>query len=166
MKKIFIGSLLVMLFAVAQGLAGTLDGAPFKIVAPDKNWVLDDKQAVDLGKGVSIVATLTKNGTGLKSVVIKTVMENPSPASTADFINGIRDSMSNIAIKNLKEEDATMVGMKAKHFTYEVNANGQTTYCDTMVFVSGNIGWTVTCVGPLAQKDEVTKITAFYQKSQ
>ena len=165
MKKILIVSLLLGFFAVSHGLAGTLDGAPFKIVAPDKSWVLDDKQATDIGKGVSIVATLAKTGTTLKSVVIKTVIDNPSPASAADFVNGIKDSMANPAVKKMTEDDVIFVGTKAKCFNYEVTSSGQTTFCDTMVFVSGNIGWTVTCVGPLAEKDNVKEILSFYQKA-
>jgi hypothetical protein len=162
MKKMIVSSLAVMALAVFSAVAGPLDDAPFKIVLPSQGWTLDTTvmQAVP---GVSLVATVTKTGTTLKSVVVKTTL--PSSGTAAEYFTGIEESLSNPALKNVTKADATFLGLKAKHLTYEVDRGGQTVYSDTMVFVSGNVGWGITSIGLLSQKDEINQTLTFYQKN-
>jgi hypothetical protein len=162
MKKTIVSSLAVMVLAVFSAVAGPLDDAPFKIVLPGKDWTLDTTtmQAV---QGVSLVATLTKTGSTLKSVVVRTTL--PGPDAATEYFAGIEDSMSNPALKNVTKADTTFLGLKAKHLTYEVDRGGQTIYSDTMIFVSGNVGWGITSIGLASQKDEINQSINFYQKN-
>jgi hypothetical protein len=146
-------------------VAGTLEGAPFKISLPNNDWKLADSVAQEMGHNVSLVASITKTNSPLKSVIIKTTFDG-SPTSALDGLSaGIRDSFANPAVKKLSDEETTFLGYKARRFTYEVTQNNQTTYNEAIVFVAGNTGWTIAGVGLADQIGEVKKIFTFYLKS-
>jgi hypothetical protein len=145
-------------------VAGTLEGAPFKISLPNNDWKLADSVAQEMGHNVFLVASITKTNSPLKSVIIKTI-ENESPTSALDELSaGIRDSFANPVVKKLSDEETAFLGYKARRFIYEVTQNNQTTYNEAVVFVAGNTGWTIAGVGLAGQKSEVKKIFTFYTK--
>ena len=145
-------------------VAGTLENAPFKISLPNNDWKLADSVAQEMGHNVSLVASITKTNSPLKSVIIKTLEESPTTALD-ELSAGIRDSFANPAVKKLSDEATVFLGYKARRFTYEVTQNNQTTYNEAIVFVAGNAGWTIAGVGLAGQRDEVKKIFTFYLKS-
>ena len=166
MKNTFVKlSVVVALIAASFSVvAGTLENAPFKISLPNNDWKLADSVAQEIGHNVSLVASITKTNSPLKSVIIKTLEE--SPATALDELSaGIRDSFANPAVKKLSDEATVFLGYKARRFTYEVTQNNQTTYNEAIVFVAGNAGWTIAGVGLAGQRDEVKKIFTFYLKS-
>lgn len=167
MKNTFakLSAVVALIAASFSVVAGTLEGAPFKISLPNNDWKLADSSAQDLGHNVSLVASITKSNSPLKSVIIKTI-ENGSPMSALDELSaGMRDSFANPAVKKLSDEETTFLGYKARRFTYEVTRNSQTTYNEAVVFVAGHTGWTIAGVGLADQKSEVKKIFTFYLKS-
>jgi hypothetical protein len=145
-------------------VAGTLENAPFKISLPGNDWKLADSAAQEMGRGVTMVAIITKTNSSLKSVIIKAI-EIGSPVSALDGLcAGIRDSFANPAVKTISDQDTIFLGYKARRFIYEITQNGQTTYNEAIVFVVGNTGWTIASAGLPGQKSEVEKIFTFYQK--
>ena len=167
MKNTFVKlSVAVALIAASFSVvAGTLENEPFKISLPNNDWKLVESIAQEMGHNVSLVASITKTNSPLKSVIIKTTLEG-SPTSALDGLSaGIRNSFANPAVKKLSDEETIFLGYKARRFTYEVNQNNQTTYNEAIVFVAGNAGWTIAGVGLADQKDEVKKIFTFYLKS-
>jgi hypothetical protein len=144
-------------------VAGTLEDAPFKISLPNNDWKLADSVAQEMGHNVSLVASITKTNSPLKSVIIKTLEKSPTTALDG-LSAGIRDSFANPAVKKLSDEATIFLGYKARRFTYEVTQNNQTTYNEAVVFVAGNTGWTIAGVGLADQKGEVKKIFTFYLK--
>jgi hypothetical protein len=166
MKNTFVKlSVVVALIAASFSVvAGTLENAPFKISLPNNDWKLADSVAQEMGHNVSLVASITKTNSPLKSVIIKTLEESPTTALD-ELSAGIRDSFANPAVKKLSDEATVFLGYKARRFTYEVTQNNQTTYNEAIVFVAGNAGWTIAGVGLAGQRDEVKKIFTFYLKS-
>ena len=144
--------------------AGALDDAPFRVVVPGGGWQVEDSTAQPMGKDVFLVATISNTNTLLKSVVVKTVLKKASESSLEELCAGIRDSFANPVVKKLSEVDTTFLGHKAKTFTYQITQAGQPTYNEAIVFVSGDTGWTIACVGRPDQKDEIKKIISFYRK--
>lgn len=145
-------------------VAGTLEGAPFKISLPNNDWKLADSVAQEMGHNVFLVASITKTNSPLKSAIIKTTLDG-SPTSALDGLSaGIRDSFANPAVKKLSDEETTFLGYKARRFAYEITQNNQTTYNEAIVFVAGHTGWTIACVGLTGQMAEVKKIFTFYLK--
>jgi hypothetical protein len=165
MKKILFN--LLAIFILAMGafttVAGTLESAPFRVVLPNESWKLNDSTAQNMGKDVSLVASITNTNTQSKSVVIKTDEKSATSSTLDELCAGIRDSFSNPALKKMSDEETTFLGYKARRFTYEVNG---TTYNEAVVFVAGNTGWTVACMGLLNQKTEVENLFTFYQKKE
>jgi len=154
-----LGSLIPLLSS-----AGTLDDAPFRIVVPSNEWKVENSAAPALGKDVFFAATLSNTNTMLKSVVIKTLLKKASNSSLDGLCAGIRDSFANPALRKISETDTTFLGYKARRFIYQVTQSGQTTYNETIVFVAGDKGWSIACVGRPDQQDEVKKIFGFYRK--
>ena len=153
----------ILVLGLFTAIAGTLDSAPFRIVLPGASWTLNDSTAQNMGKGVKLVASITSTNTQSKSIIIKTDIEG-SPASPLEEIcAGIRDQFSNPIVKKLSDEETTFLGYKARRFTYEVNG---TSYNEAIVFVAGNTGWTIACVGLLDQKTEIKNLLTFYQKKE
>jgi hypothetical protein len=165
-QKIF-AKLFVAVAVIATSfsvVASTLENAPFKISLPSNDWKLADSTAQDMGRGVTLVAILTKTNSSLKSVIIKAIETGPPVSALDGLCAGIRDSFANPAVKTISDQDTTFLGYKARRFTYEVNQNGQTTYNEAIVFVAGNTGWTIATAGLSGQKSEVDEIFTFYQK--
>ena len=165
MGKAFFKLLAVSILVLGSftAVAGTLDSAPFRVVLPNASWTLNDATAQNMGKGVYLVASITSTNTQSKSVIIKTDIEG-SPASPLDEIcAGIRDQFSNPIVKKLSDEETTFLGYKAQRFTYEVKG---TSYNEAVVFVAGNTGWTIACVGLLDQKKEIKNLLTFFQKKE
>jgi hypothetical protein len=165
MKKSFFNLLAVFILVMKAftAVAGTLDSAPFRVVLPNESWKLNDSTAQNMGKDVYLVASITSTNTQSKSVVIKTDERSATSSTLDELCAGIRDSFSNPALKKLSDEETTFLGYKARRFTYEVNG---TTYNEAVVFVAGNTGWTIACVGLLNQKTEVENLLTFYQKKE
>jgi hypothetical protein len=163
MQKIF--SSLLAAFILATGMstviAGTLDDAPFRIVLPSEDWKLNDSSAQDMGKNVFLVASITNTNSRSKSVIIKTELENPSATSLDELVAGMRDQLSNPAVKQLSDDETVFLGLKARRFSYLINGS---VYNVALVFVSGKNGWTVASVGSLEQKTEIQKLITFYKK--
>jgi hypothetical protein len=141
-----------------------LDDAPFRIVVPNHEWIVDDATAQPLGRDVFLVATITHTNTQAKSVIIKAIMERPSATALEDLSAGIRATFANPAVKKISETDTKFIGLKAKTFAYQIGEGAQATYNEATVFVDGNVSWTIACVGRPEQKEEVKKIISFYQK--
>src|SRR5580698_6082700 len=161
MKKLHVMGMMLLamlVFTVSPVVAGTLDGAPFKIKLPGKDWILNDATAQDVGMNASLVATLIQTNSTLRSIVIKTEMNGSAAVSYANLLAGIRESLTRPEVSGLTEDRTTFVGINAREFTYEISQNGLVMYSDTMVFISGTNGWTVDCVGPIAQKDAIKKM--------
>ena len=154
----------VALLGAHRSIAGTLEDAPFRIVAPGAGWQLAAATAQPMGNDVFLVATLSNTNTLLKSVVIKTVLAKASETSLDELCAGMNDSLANPAVKKIAEANTTFLGYKARKFTYLVTQGGQTTYNVAMVFVAGGTGWTIAGVGRSEQKDEIEKTLGFYQK--
>jgi hypothetical protein len=164
MKNILCLPLLLALISTAlPAAAGTLDKAPFKISVPAGPWLLVDSAEQNVGPNAFLEATLAQTNSTLRAIVIRTGLEGVTASSMKDLLAGIRDSLTRPDIKNLAEQDVTFVGIKARQFTYEVTQNGVTVYSDTIVFISGNDGWTIDCVGPLDRQDEVKKMLGCFR---
>jgi len=145
-------------------VAGTLENAPFKISLPNDDWKLADYTAQDMGHNISLVASITKTNSPLKSVIIKAIIDRPLSSALDELSAGMRDSFSNPTLKKISDEETTFLGYKARRFIYEVTQNNQTTYNEAVVFVAGNTGWTIVNVGLADQKSEIKKIFTFYEK--
>lgn len=159
--------LLVVIIAMAMPcllVAGTLDDAPFRVVVPNSDWKLDDSTAQPMGKDVFLVATAINAKIGLKSVVIKAANLKESPDSALEGLcAGMRDTMSNPAVKKISEAETVFLGHNARKFAYEITQGDRTTYNEAIVFVAGKTGWTVACVGRADQKEEIKRAFAFYR---
>lgn len=143
---------------------GTLDDAPFRVVIPNGDWKLDDSTTQPMGKDVFLVATAINAKVGLKSVVIKAANLKESPDSALEKLcAGMRDTMSNPAVKKISEAETIFLGHKARKFAYEITQGDRTTYNEAIVFVAGKSGWTVACVGRTDQKEEIKQTFAFYR---
>jgi len=116
-----------------------------------------------MGKGVYLVASITSTNTQSKSIIIKTEIAGAPKSPLDEICAGIRDQFSDPIVKKLSDEKTTFLGYKARRFTYEVKG---TTYNEAIVFVAGNTGWTIACVGLLDQKTEVKNLLTFYQKKK
>lgn len=165
MKNLLIQSLVII--AIMTGcsvMAGTLDDAPFKLSSPGESWNLSDSKAQDLGRGVSLVAMLTKTNSTMKSVVVKAVSDGSFVMSLDQLVAGMHDSLADPRIKNVTDTDTTFLGYKSRRFTYEMTQNDQTMYNEVVVFAIGNTGWTIANMGPISQKAEIKKIFDSYQK--
>ena len=157
---------LVVMIAMATPcllVAGTLDDAPFRVVVPNNDWKLDDSTAQPMGKDVFLVATAINAKAGLKSVVIKAVNLKESPDSALEGLcAGMRDTLSNPAVKKISDAETIFLGRKARKFTYEIAQGDRMVYNEAIVFIVQNIGWTIACVGRAEQKDEIKQLFAFY----
>ncbi len=142
--------------------AGTLDDAPFRIVVPSPDWLVEDSTAQPMGKDVFLVATVSNTNTLMKSVVIKAVLAGKSDSSLDELCSGIRNSFKNPAVKKISEADTTFLGYKARTFAYQITQGTQTTYNQATTFVAAGRGWTIACVGRAEQKDEIRKIISYY----
>lgn len=163
----FFAKLSVVVAVVATSfsvVAGTLEDAPFKVSLPNDGWKLADSAAQDMGHAVSLVATVTKTNSPLKSIIVKTIIDGPLASALDELSAGMRDSLANPIVKKLSDEETTFLGYKARRFTYEVTQNNQTTYSETILFVVGKTGWSIVSVGLATQKIEVRGVFAFYQK--
>ncbi len=167
MKSTFVklSAVVALIAASFSAVAGTLEGAPFKISLPNNDWRLADSVAQEMGHNVFLVASITKTNSPLKSVIIKMILDGPPTTALDELSAGIRDSFANPALKKLSDEATVFLGYKARRFTYEATRNNQTTYNEVIVFVVGNTGWSISGLGLAGQKDEVGKIFAFYMKS-
>ena len=143
-------------------LAGTLDNAPFQIAPPDTDWKLDDSKSQQLGKDVFLAASLVNEKKELKSVVITGPIK-PSAKALDQICVGIRDSFTNPAVKKLSDVETTFLGFKAQALAYEVTQAGQTTYNEARVFIVGDVSWVLSFSGPLAQKEAIKQMIAFYR---
>ena len=143
-------------------LAGTLDNAPFQIVAPGADWKLDDSVRQELAKDVFIVASLINEKKELKSVVISCPVK-PSASALDEVCSGIRESFSNPIVKKLSDQKTTFLGYKAQALAYEVTQAGQTTYNEARVFIVGNTAWTISFTGSSSQKDAIKQMLTFYR---
>ncbi|MEY2428310.1 MAG: hypothetical protein QOJ40_1195 [Verrucomicrobiota bacterium] len=117
-----------------------------------------------MGKDVFLVATISNTNPLLKSLVIKAVLKEPSESSLGELWSGMRDTLANPAVKKLSEADTTFLGHKAKTFAYQITQGAQITYNEATLFVADGKGWTIACVGPPDQKEEIKKIIGFYRK--
>jgi len=145
--------------------AGTLDDAPFHIVVPDGGWQVADTAEHAVGKDVSVAATVS-NTNGLRSVVIKAVLQNASDSSLDDLCAGIRDSFANPAVYKISEGDTKFLGYKAKTFAYQISQGDTATYNEATIFIADGKGWTITSLGPAEKKEEVKKIIKFFKKKE
>ena len=116
-----------------------------------------------MGEDVFLVATISNTNSGLKSVIIKSVLKKPSKSALDELAAGIRDSLADQAVKT-SEIDSTFLGYKARVFKYHVTQGGSSSYNEATLFVTDGRGWTIACVGPADKKDEVKKIIGFYRK--
>jgi hypothetical protein len=144
--------------------AGTLDDAPFRIVVPSTDWQIQDSTAQPMGKDVFLVATIINTNTSLKSIVIKTDLAKQSDATLDEFCAGMRDTLSNPAVKVISETDVIFLGYHAKAFTYLITQGSQTIYNQALVFLADGKGWTIAFAGRPEQKDEIKKCIGFYRK--
>lgn len=144
--------------------AGTLDDAPFRVELPDAGWQIDDSKAMPLGEGVFLAATISNNtNTQLKGVIIKAFLTTQD-ASLNGICAGIRQSFLDQGFKITSDADTTFLGYHARTFTYFATRGGQTFYNQATTFIADGKNWTIDCVGPSEQKDEVQKIAGFYIK--
>jgi len=164
MKKFIASMALMMAVAGLSTFAGTLDDAPFKLSSPGDGWIVSDSKAQDLGRGVSLVAMLTKTNSTMKSVVVKAVSDGSFVMSLDQLVTGMHESLADPRVKNMTDVETTFLGIKGRRFTYEMTQNDQTIYNEVVVFATGNTGWTIANMGPISQKAEVQKIFACYQK--
>ncbi len=164
MKKFIASMALMMVLAGLSVFASTLDDAPFKLSSPGDGWNLSDSKAQDLGRGVSLVAMLTKTNSTMKSVVVKAVSDGSFVMSLDQLVAGMHDSFGDPRVKNVTDVETTFLGFKAHRFTYDMTQDAQTIYNEVVVFAVGNTGWTIATMGPVAQKAEIKKIFDCYQK--
>ena len=147
-------------------IAGTLENAPFHLVLPNDGWKLDDSVAQQKGDGVYLMATMINTNTGLISCVAKAEIKKTETNAFDELCDGLRDSFSENHVKVLSDKETIFLGYKARHFAYEINLNKKTIYNEVVVFVTGNAGWTIGCMGQLNQKTEVKQMFTFYQKNK
>jgi len=153
-----------VLFVPRFVYAGTLDDAPFRVVVPSPDWQIDDSTAQPMGKDVFLAATISNTNTLLKSVVIKTILAQPTASSLDELCAGIRDAFSNPIVKEISESDVIFLGYHAKAFTYLITQGGQTIYNQAIIFVADGKGWTIAFVGRPEQKEAIKKIIGFYHR--
>lgn len=157
-------AVMLTMFRPAVAGAGTLSDAPFHVVLPGADWKLDDSKTRPMGKAVSLVATINNQREHIRSFVLRETLQPPADKALDELSAGIRDSFTKRNVKKISESDAAFLGFPAKTFTYEVIREGQTNFNATTVFVAGESGWTIACVGRAGQSNEVQEALSFYQR--
>jgi hypothetical protein len=146
--------------------AGTLDDAPFRIVVPNNEWQIEDSKAQPMGNGIVLLATLSNTNAGLKSAILKTAFKTKSASSLDELCEGMREVLANPDLKKPSDEATTLLGHKARRFTFQTVYEGEVIYREATVFVMDGKGWAILSIGRLEDKEETKKIINFVQKKE
>ena len=167
MKTFPLTLLTMALLAIPRPMcAGTLDDAPFRIVVPNSDWQIDDSTAQPMGNGIVVVATFVNTNAGLKSVILKTGFKKRGASALDEFYEGMREGLTNSALKKPLEEATTIVGHKARRFTFQTIYEGEVIHREATLFVIDGNGWAIISIGRLEDQDETKKIIGFVQKKE
>ncbi|MGR8980186.1 MAG: tetratricopeptide repeat protein [Gammaproteobacteria bacterium] len=138
-------------------LSSFLQEAPFIVNIPDDDWrynEINDAQR----------ASLVNEKLGLKSLILKAVVNESSKTALENFFKGYRSRLleSEHDLKIISESETKFLGYDAKNIVYEATQGNQIIHYEDIVLVDVHTIWVIACIGRPDQKDQIKRVFSFF----